>query len=136
MRYFKETTTGTVHGYDEQISAYAPYIQKAINNNWQEITGQWPPAETKDQAIARLTPSVTSAINDAAKSWGYDSIESAISYMNSTNPTYAIEAKLLNEWRDIAWAWAIPALAAVQPGETVGQFLASMPELPSKPAST
>ena len=53
--------------------------------------------------------------------------------MNSTNTYYAIEAKLLNKWRDDVWAWAIPRLASVAPNTTVGEFLATFPNMPPKP---
>jgi hypothetical protein len=132
MRYFKDTT-GQVHGYDEAIEAFEPYIEKAVAEGWQEITGSWPPAETQEQAQIRLSPLLTSAINEGAQSWGYDDIVSAASYLNSTNLQYVAEAKALIEWRDKVWAWAIPALASVIPGETAGQFLSGMPAEPVRP---
>jgi hypothetical protein len=132
MRYFKDTT-GQVHGYDETIPAFEPYIEKAIENKWKEVTGSYPPVETKDQAQTRLSPSITSAINDEAHQWGYDDIVSAVSYITSTNPQYVAEAKALLKWRDEVWSWAIPALNQVIPGETAGQFLANMPSPPARP---
>ena len=132
MRYFRDTT-GQVHGYDEKIPSQLPYMQKAIDAKWQEVTGSWPPAETQKQAQDRLSPSVTSAINDGAQSWGYDSIESAVSYVTSSNPQYVKEAQAMSKWRDDVWASAIPRLAAVQPNTTVGAFLATMPNVPPKP---
>ena len=132
MRYFKDTT-GQVHGYDEKIPSQLPYMQKAIDAKWQEVTGSWPPGETQQQAQNRLSPSVTSAVNDGAQSWGYDSIESAVSYVNSSNPQYVKEAQAMSKWRDQVWAWAIPALNSVQPNTTVGAFLANMPNVPPKP---
>ena len=132
MRYFKDTT-GQVHGYDETIAAFEPYIEKAIENNWKEVTGSYPLAETKEQAQNRLSPSITSAINDEAHQWGYDDIVSAVSYITSTNPQYVAEAKALLKWRDEVWSWAIPALNQVIPGETAGQFLANMPSPPARP---
>lgn len=132
MRYFKDTLN-KVHGYDETIPSQLPYMQKAIDAHWVEVTGSWPPAETQQQAQDRLSPSVTSAVNDGAQSWGYDSIESGVSYVTSSNPQYVKEAQAMSKWRDDVWAWAIPALAAVAPNTTVGQFLANMPEMPPKP---
>lgn len=132
MRYFKDTT-GLVHGYDETLDFFKPLIAKAIAAGWQEVTGNWPPKETQQQAQDRLSPSVTSAINDGAQSWGYDSIESAVSYVTSSNPQYVAEAKAMSEWRDQVWEWAIPALNNAAPGESIGQFLAGMPEMPPRP---
>jgi hypothetical protein len=132
MRYFKDPST-KVFGYDEKIPSQLPYIQKAIDARWQEVTGSWPPSETQQQAQNRLSPSVTSAINDGAQSWGYDSIESAVSYVTSSNAQYVKEAQAMSRWRDSVWSWAIPALASVQPNTTVGAFLATMPAVPAKP---
>lgn len=132
MRYFKDTVS-KVHGYDETIPSQLPYMQEAIDAGWEEVTGNWPPTETKEQAQQRLSPSITSAINDGAQEWGYDNIVSAVSYVTSTNPQYVKEAQALTKWRDDVWAWAIPALDNVVPNETVGEFLASMPPMPPRP---
>jgi hypothetical protein len=132
MRYFRDHS-GAVSGFDETVKSQLPYIQRAINSGATEITGSWPPAETQEQTQARLSATLTSAINDGAKEWGYDDIVSAVSYVTSTNPQYVAEAKALTKWRDDVWAWAIPALASATPGETAGQFLANMPLLPARP---
>jgi hypothetical protein len=132
MRYFKDTKSA-VYGYDETVESQLPYIQNAINAGWQEITGSWPPKETQAQAQIRLSAVITSAINNGAQGWGYDSIESGVSYVNSTNLQYVAEAKALSKWRDEVWAWGIPALVAVKPEETDGEFLSGMPEFPQRP---
>ena len=133
MRYFKDTT-GQVHGYDEtNPTFFEPLIDKAIADKWIEVTGAWPPTETMQQTQDRLSASLTSAINDGAKQWGYDDIVSAVSYTTSTNKQYAADAAALIGWRDEVWAWGIPALATVTPGETTGQFLATMPAQPEQP---
>ena len=132
MRYFKNPAN-QVYGYDQNIPSQLPYIQKAIDAKWQEVTGSWPPGETQQQAQTRLSPSVTSAVNDGAQSWGYDSIESAVSYVTSSNAQYVKEAQAMSKWRDQVWAWAIPALNSVQPNTTVGAFLANMPNVPPRP---
>jgi hypothetical protein len=46
---------------------------------------------------------VQEMLEKAAKSWGYDSLLSAISYINSTNKKYKSEAKSLISWRDSCW---------------------------------
>lgn len=132
MQYFKDTA-GQVHGYEETEPTQFPLIQKAIDAGWTEITGAWPPSETQAQTQTRLSSLLTSAINDGATQWGYDSIVSAASYVGSTNPQYVAEAIALVKWRDEVWAWGIPKLATVTPGETAGGFLADMPLPPPKP---
>lgn len=133
MKYFQDPQTKQVAGFDENEPSQVPFMQQKIDAGWTDITGSWPPTETQKQAQDRLTPSVTSAINDGAQSWGYDSIESAVSYVTSTNPQYVKEAQSLSKWRDDVWAWAIPRLNTVAPNTTVGEFLATMPNMPSKP---
>jgi hypothetical protein len=76
---------------------------------------------------------LTSAINDAAKQWGYDGIVSAASYVSSTNAQYVAEAKALIEWRDQVWGWGISALEKVTPGKLTAEFLANMPDFPKRP---
>lgn len=132
MQYFKDIK-GDVYGYDETVESQLPYIQKAIDAGWKEITGEWPPSETLAQTQTRLEAVLGSAINDAATQWGYNSIEAAISYVTSTNPQYVAEGRALSKWRDEVWAWGIPALDAATPGETAGEFLADMPLPPPRP---
>lgn len=131
MRYFRDTT-GQVHAFDETLAFFAPLIEKAIVNNWTEVTGSWPPAETQAEAQTRLSNDITKAINAVALQWGYDSIVAAVSYLNSSNPQFVSDAKALSAWRDQVWAWAIPALSAAQSGETANTFLAGMPAAPTK----
>ena len=135
MRYFQNPTTKQVAGFDETVESQLPYIQQAIDSGATEITGSWPPAETQVQTQDRLSATLTSAINNGAKEWGYDDIVSAVSYATSTNPQYVAEAEALTKWRDDVWEWAIPSLAAVTPGESAGQFLATMPALPARPTA-
>ena len=45
MRYFKNPTSGKVHGYDEMSKDAAPYIAKAVKAGW-EVVPVWPPAPT------------------------------------------------------------------------------------------
>jgi len=132
MRYFRDQTN-TVSGFDETVPSQLPYMQQVIDSGATEITGSWPPAETQEQAQERLSAVLGSAINEGANSWGYDNITSAVSYVTSSNPQYVAEAEALTKWRDDVWAWAIPALATATPGETAGEFLADMPDMPPRP---
>jgi hypothetical protein len=43
MVYYKDLTANKVYGYDETEESQLPYIQKAINNGWENITGSYPP---------------------------------------------------------------------------------------------
>lgn len=66
MRYFKNPTSGKVHGYDETVPSQLPYIATALTDKWVEVTGSWPPPAPPptlaQQAAALLagTVSITS----------------------------------------------------------------------------
>lgn len=42
MLYYKDLTDNVVYGYDETEDSQLPYIEKAIENGWEDITGSWP----------------------------------------------------------------------------------------------
>lgn len=42
MLYYKDLTDNVVYGYDETEESQLPYIEKAIENGWEDITGSWP----------------------------------------------------------------------------------------------
>jgi hypothetical protein len=57
MVYYKDLTANEVYGYDETEESQLPYIQKAINNGWENITGSYPlppmpSTANKNKAIA------------------------------------------------------------------------------------
>ena len=91
-----------------------------------------PPAPTKDQIIDKFNMAANGKINTVATSWGYDSIVSAASYANSTNPQFKAEAEALIAWRDNLWGTAYTIEAGKLP-KTVEDFLALLPEAPAKP---
>jgi hypothetical protein len=43
MIYYKDLVNEVVYGYDETEESQLPYIEKAIENGWEDITGSWPP---------------------------------------------------------------------------------------------
>ena len=42
MIYYKDLANNEVYGYDETEESQLPYIQQAIDNGWENITGSWP----------------------------------------------------------------------------------------------
>ena len=42
MLYYKDLVDNVVYGYDETEESQLPYIQQAIDNGWENITGNWP----------------------------------------------------------------------------------------------
>jgi len=92
-----------------------------------------PPVFTKEQIVAILSSAIQSALDAGSQVWGYDSLASAISYLNSTIAQYTADAKALIAWRDTVWSWAIPQFANITAGELPTTFMAAMPVQPTKP---
>ena len=42
MRYFRQPITQDVYGYDDDYINDEPYIERCIEEGWEEITGNWP----------------------------------------------------------------------------------------------
>jgi hypothetical protein len=42
MVYYKDLVADLVYGYDETEASQLPYIQQAIDNGWENITGHYP----------------------------------------------------------------------------------------------
>ena len=73
MLYYKDLVTDIVYGYDETLPSQQPYIQQAINNGWENITGSWPlppspptAEENKNTAAGLLTFTDWTTIADVA----------------------------------------------------------------------
>jgi hypothetical protein len=132
MVYYKDTA-GQVYGYDENEPTQLPLIQAAIDAGWQDITGAWPPGPTLQQTQDNISSAITSALNDGAQQWGYDTIEGGVSYVDSPNAQWAAEGQALNVWRTQVWEWAITKWPTITPGESPSVFLIDMPDLPPQP---
>lgn len=91
------------------------------------------PVPTQADTIEIISRQITSILDQGARTWGYDSIVSAVSYASSTNFQYAADAKALSDWRDAVWAWAIHLFSSVIAGQDPTEFLANIPKQPTKP---
>ena len=49
--FFKHPSNGEVYAYDSEDETQLSYIQKAEEENWENITGSWPPAPTENDLI-------------------------------------------------------------------------------------
>ena len=72
----------------------------------------------RDQYIAER-------LDAKAKEYHYDDIRSAVSYINSSNNSFAYEAKMLSDWRDIVWEWYIDEAQNLD----FSEFVSNFPEL-------
>jgi hypothetical protein len=73
MVYYKDLTANEVYGYDETEPSQLPYIQQAIDNGWENITGSYPyptppptAADNKATASSLLSGTDWTTIADVA----------------------------------------------------------------------
>jgi hypothetical protein len=77
-------------------------------------------------------------LDNFALSWGYDDLNSAASYANSTWPKFKAEAAALIAWRDATWQDVEIYEARIKAGTTPApttpaEFVALMPAPPARP---
>ncbi len=93
-----------------------------------------PPPPTLDEVKASLTRAVQTRLDAVPAARGYDSAERCISYLGSTNPTFAAEAAAINTWRDAVWTHCIALLdqvtAGALPVPTEVELIAGLPAAP------
>jgi hypothetical protein len=74
---------------------------------------------------------IQAMIDAKANERQYDSGATLASYVNSTVPTWILEAEAFVKWRDAVWLYALKELNKVQKGErdqpSVEDFLAELP---------
>ena len=82
---------------------------------------------------ADYTRAIQTHLDAQAQARQYDSIQSAVTYIDDPNPTYAAEAAALRDWRSSVWTYALAELARVQAGErvqpSVEDLVAELPPL-------
>lgn len=67
MLYYKDLTDNVVYGYDETEESQLPYIEKAIENGWEDISENYPlpdvPTAEENKAKASSLLSETDWVN-------------------------------------------------------------------------
>lgn len=105
----------------------------SIDETYRE-TQPAPISPTPQDIINGLITQVQTYIDSVAIKAGYDSANSCISYMNSTNPTWKAAAIAMNKWRDDVWGFAFNEksliLAGTLPVPTQAQLVAALPTAP------
>jgi hypothetical protein len=93
-----------------------------------------PPPPTTAQQVAALEAAVQVYIDSKALAKGYDSANSCISYLNSSNATWKADATAMNTWRDAVWTFCYNSKSAVSVGSipmpTSAQLIAALPAAP------
>jgi hypothetical protein len=97
------------------------------------ITIRIDPAKAAEEAQARLTEAVQAHLDATARSRGYDSALSCVSYIDSTVAAYRVEATAMRDWRDAVWVRCIAVMDEVKLGQrpipTEAQLLALLPTI-------
>ena len=97
------------------------------------ITAEVKAAQAAAETQARYTAAIDLHVTETARSFGYNSAESLASYVASTNPAWATQAKAFVAWRDAVWAYALGMLSDVQAGKrgppTLEDLLRDAPRL-------
>lgn len=91
-----------------------------------------PDPETPEQTRARLEAELDYHLDEVARSYGYRSVDAILSYLNSTNPTWNMQANAFNEFRDDFWLGAIQIQndveAGLRPVPTSAEMVAELPK--------
>jgi hypothetical protein len=123
--------------HDAMMLAQSQGATIAADASGQPIAVPYVPSQAA--VIQGFATALQTALDAQAKSWQYDSMLSASTYVTSTIAKYAAEAKALVSWRDAAWNAADMLLASVQAGKTPAPatnaaFLtAVLPTAPTRP---
>lgn len=87
--------------------------------------------------VTEYTNAAQAALEVVAKSWGYDSVISICTYVNSTVQQFKSDAETFIEYRDSFWLSANNIKISVQNGAamplTSAEFVAMLPAAPNKP---
>jgi hypothetical protein len=70
-----------------------------------------PPAPTHQEITLTIQTGVQQWLDQTAQSKGYDSAMSCITYLSSSNATFAAEANSMLHWRDAVWNQCYALLA-------------------------
>ena len=94
-----------------------------------------PPVPTEAQIRATYIGYAQSHMDAYARSWGYDDIRSAVSYVGDPYPRFAAEGLAMRNWRSAVWAYLDTASADPLPDPlpTREEFLALLPPPPNRP---
>jgi len=143
--YYAASTNGF---YDSIVNTEIPQDAVEITVEvWQSLLDAQSNGETiapnkkgYPVAVAAVTPVTIDTCNTAAqqfldagaKSWGYSSILTGVSYVTSTDSQFKAEGQLLSDWRDAVWTKTYTIEVGKLP-KTIDAFLALLPAMPEKP---
>lgn len=99
--------------------------------NYYEVVANPIYVPTQEEIKKMFTDVIQKYLDTTAQSRRYDNIFTAISYVNSTDETFAREAKACLEWRDKVWRTCYNILDEVEAGlreiPTIEELMAELP---------
>lgn len=129
---FEETKEATDWVNSVEGNYYLKDYERDENGNMQLIVCQMPKYEpTPEEIQKQMTDAVQVALDNFAKTRGYDGIMSACSYSNSTDAQFKLEADYCIALRDTTWRMGYAILAEVKAGTrpipSVEELIAELP---------
>ena len=88
------------------------------------------PEPTPQELIAALLVTIQEYIDSKAQAKGYDNANSCISYLTSSNPTWAADATSMRNWRDAVWGFCYANQSSADPSITWDKLLPLLPAAP------
>ena len=126
-----EVGLGTNTKFYQSIGMIEQDVEQAYDGAWY-LKG-YAPQKPQELVIKEYEAAIDNLILTTAKSKGYDSAYTCLSYLQSSNAIWKTEAEAFNTWRDACWVKAHEILNQWQTGEieqpTVEEVLAQMPAI-------
>ena len=118
---------------DKYYSVSGGFIYTGKMQPGDRIASEEDLAAYKALFVAKYTKAVDELLLKTARSRGYDSAYTCLSYLQSTDEKWRNEAVAFNSWRDSVWNKCHEVLNAVEAGKrvapTVDELLAELPEI-------
>ena len=129
---FEQTQEATDWVNSVEGNYYLTDYERDENGNMQLIVCQFvQPEPTPEEIQKQMTDAVQTALDNFAKTRGYDGIMSACSYSNSTDAQFKLEADYCIALRDTTWRKGYEILAEVKAGNrpvpSVEELIAELP---------
>lgn len=87
----------------------------------------------KESIKNSLEEGIQKYLDSTAKNYGYDSMLSAVSYVNSTYPKFAAEAAACIAWRDSVWLYCYQVMQGILDNSrsipTIEELISELPQL-------
>lgn len=102
---------------------------------WAEAGGVPTPYSPPALTIYDYIETAQAHLDNLAKSWGYDDLKSACTYLGDPYPRFAAEALALRNWRSAVWAYldSISSSPLPNPLPIKEEFILLLPTAPARP---